>query len=56
MGLRDLGPDLEDFKNRNYSGDVFHRTYDRLEQAKRACRAESEKPPYSTELERLTTK
>ena len=44
---------LEDFKNQNYSGDVFYPTDDRLEQAKRVCRADSEKPADST---RLTTK
>jgi predicted Zn-dependent protease len=46
---------LEEFKKQNYAGDIFHPTNDRLEQASRACRTESDKPPGSTEGERLVT-
>jgi predicted Zn-dependent protease len=47
---------LEEFKNQNYYGDIYHRTDDRLEQASRVCRTEPDKPADSTEVERLTTR
>ena len=47
---------LEEFKKQNYFGDIFHPTNDRLEQAVRVCRTESDKPAHDSEPQRLTTK